>query len=186
MALEGTGSMVIDHAHETVYAAESQRCHPKQFNNFIHARRYREGVLFKTRGSSGKPIYHTNVMMSIGKTFVVICGECIVPEERDEVLGRLARYHDVIEISIPQMEQSMCGNILQIRNSADEPLIVMSRRAFNGFDDDQKWRLRRHGRLIPVDIDTIEQVGGGSARCMMAEIFLPRMPARTETNAATA
>ncbi len=178
-ALEGTGSMVIDHDNEVVYAAESLRCDPGQFANFLQARRYREGVLFSTASSTGRPIYHTNVMMSIGDRFAVICSECIVDgQQRADVVGRLRRTHHVVDISIEQMEQHFCGNILQLRDLRGAPLIVMSRNAHEGFTEQQRADLARFGRLVPVDIPTIEEVGGGSARCMIAEVFLPRL-ART-------
>jgi len=177
-ALEGTGSMVIDHDHEVVYAAESLRCDREQFENFVQARRYREGVLFRTRSSTGRPIYHTNVMMSVGEGVAVVCAECIADAaERDEVLGRLRATHHVIEITTEQMERHFCGNILQLRDRADGRLIVMSRRAHDGFTPGQRAELARFGRLVPVDIPTLEDVGGGSARCMIAEVFLPRQPA---------
>ncbi|CAM2067821.1 N,N dimethylarginine dimethylhydrolase, eukaryotic [Sulfidibacter corallicola] len=173
--LEGTGSMVIDHANERVYAAESQRCHPHQFQNFVRLRGYREGVLFRTASSNGLPVYHTNVLMSIGEAFAVVCTEAIYdPTERALLLDTLGQTHEVIEISNYQMERHFCGNILQLRNHLDQRLIVMSQNAFEGFSDIQKQRLSAHGKLVPVDINTIESVGGGSARCMMAEVFSPR------------
>lgn len=173
--LEGTGSMVIDHESGVVYAAESRRCHPRQFHNFVQARHYTEGILFRTQSSNGRPIYHTNVMMSIGKGYVVICADCIEEDDRERVLSRLSENHEIITISMEQMEQHFCGNILQVRNSLGERLIVMSRRAYEGFGPEKREDLGRFGTLVPVDIDTIEQIGGGSARCMMAEIFLPRV-----------
>ena len=174
-ALEGTGSMVIDHDNEVVYAAESLRCDRDQFANFVQARRYRDGVLFRTAGSSGNPIYHTNVMLSIGDRFAVVCAACIVdPGERAAVVGRLRGTHEVVEISMEQMERSFCGNILQLRDRQGRPVIVMSRTAHDGFTAEQRATLARYGRLVPVEIPVVEQVGGGSARCMMAEVFLPR------------
>jgi len=180
-ALEGTGSMVIDHDNEVVYAAESLRCDPEQFENFVQARRYRDGVLFQTTSSTGRPIYHTNVMMSIGDRFAVICSACITdPVDRANVLGRLGATHHVVEISIEQMEQHFCGNILQLRDRNGAPVIVMSRSAHDGFTADQRAELARFGRLVPVEIPTVEAVGGGSARCMIAEVFLPRVVERSE------
>lgn len=181
--LEGTGSMIIDHRGERVYAAESQRCEPVQFDNFIHARRYKEGILFRTADADGLPIYHTNVMMSIGMGFAVICAECIVPADRARVLGKLRQTHEVIEISMAQMAESFCGNILQISNTDGEPLIAMSASAHAGFTQEQRDRLEQHGRLLPLDITTIEEVGGGSVRCMLAEVFLPRQPQWAERTA---
>lgn len=170
--LEGTGSMIIDHAGEIVYAARSKRCHEAQFDNFIRLRFYEEGILFNTRSSSGSPIYHTNVMMSIGEKFAVICLDCIYDiQERNRVEKSLKRFFDIITISIEQMEKYFCGNILQVNSISGDPLIVMSKRAFSGFTEEQIKRLRQYGKIIAVNLDTIEAVGGGSARCMMAEIF---------------
>jgi hypothetical protein len=170
--LEGTGSMVIDHRAEVVYAARSHRCHEAQFDNFIRLRFYREGILFDTRSSSGRPIYHTNVIMSIGDRFAVICLDCIPdPAQRERVKTSLEQSFDVIEISMDQMENHFSGNILQVNSAGGRPLIVMSRRAEQGFTPSQLERLGQYGKILPMELDIIEQVGGGSARCMMAEIF---------------
>ena len=174
--LEGTGSMVIDHRAEIVYAARSNRCDPEQFDNFIRLRFYEEGILFDTRSSKGRPIYHTNVMMSIGERYAVICLDCIPdPAQRSHVMTTLESSFDVIEISIDQMENHFCGNILQVNSQQGEPKIVMSKRALQGFLPQQLARLERYGRIVDVDLATIESVGGGSARCMMAEIFSERV-----------
>lgn len=173
MFLEGTGSMVIDHAGEIVYAARSKRCHEEQFDNFIRLRFYEEGILFDTRSSRGAPIYHTNVIMGIGEKFAVVCLECIVGDtDKKRVRDSLERFFHVIPITMAQMEQHFCGNILQVNSAVDgHPLIVMSQRARHGFTDHQLADLERFGKITAVDLDTIETIGGGSARCMMAEIF---------------
>ena len=143
-----------------------------QFENFIRLRFYEEGILFDTRSSTGKPIYHTNVIMSIGDRFSVICLDCIKDvNQRSRVKTSLEKSFDVIEISMDQMEQHFCGNILQVNSAGGRPLIVMSQRAFNGFTPQQIKRLAQYGKILPMALDTIESVGGGSARCMMAEIF---------------
>ncbi len=170
--LEGTGSMIIDHREEVVYAARSNRCDDKQFDNFIGLRFYEQGIMFDTKSSKGTPIYHTNVMMSIGDAFAVICLDCIPgKKDRDLVKDRLEKSFEIIEISMDQMENSFCGNILQVNSAGGIPLIVMSRSAHGGFNPDQIARLETHGKILPMDLTTIESVGGGSARCMMAEIF---------------
>ena len=173
--LEGTGSLVIDHLARVVYATRSERCHPEQFENFLHLRSYQEGILFDARGSSGKPVYHTNVMMGLGDRFAVICPDAIPDSaQRTRVMQSLERSFDVMEISVAQMEKHFCGNLLQLRSRAGKPLIVMSARAETGFTPEQRRRLAAYGKLVSVDLDTIETIGGGSARCMLAEIFLPR------------
>ncbi|HCY85430.1 MAG TPA: hypothetical protein DHV36_09885 [Desulfobacteraceae bacterium] len=170
--LEGTGSMIIDHRAEVVYAARSQRCNEEQFDNFIRLRFFEQGIMFDTQSSTGSPIYHTNVMMSIGDKYAVICLDCIVkPDERAKVKESLEKEFEVIDISMEQMEKHFCGNILQVNSAGGRHLIVMSRRAFKGFTEDQIKRLEQYGKILPMDLDVIETVGGGSARCMMAEIF---------------
>lgn len=173
--LEGTGSMIIDHREEIVYAARSHRCHEEQFDNFIRLRFYLEGILFNTKSSKGTPIYHTNVMMSIGEKFSVVCLDCIPDSsERQRVLTSLEKSFDVIPISVDQMEKHFCGNILQVNSLDGKPLIVMSERAFKGFSNPQRQQLEQYGKIVAVNLDTIETIGGGSARCMMAEIFSQR------------
>jgi len=179
LILEGTGSMVIDHNNKVVYAAKSKRCHPIQFANFLDLRDYRKGVLFDTLSTGGFPIYHTNVMLSIGDSFAVICSSCIPDrEERERVVDHLENSHHVIHISQEQMEKHFCGNILQLRNARKQSLIVMSQNAFNGFTPEQREDLARFGKLVPIELNTIETIGGGSARCMMAEVFLPSIKDR--------
>ena len=170
--LEGTGSLIIDHVDEVVYAARSERCHPEQFDNFIRLRFYLKGILFDTKSSAGNPIYHTNVMMSLGEKYAVICLECIRDKkQRNLVLETLNKSFDVMKITMDQMENHFCGNILEVRNQKNKSFIVMSENAKKGFTKDQKKFLERYGEILSFDLPTIETIGGGSARCMMAEIF---------------
>jgi hypothetical protein len=170
--LEGTGSMVIDHRAEVVYGARSNRCNDEQFDNFVRLRFYEQGILFNTKSSRGTPIYHTNVMMSIGEKFAVVCLDCIYDKaEKELVRTSLGKSFDIITISMDQMENYFCGNILQVNSAGGTPLIVMSKTAFTGFRSDQIEQLETFGKILPMDLSTIEAVGGGSARCMMAEIF---------------
>ena len=170
--LEGTGAMIIDHRAEKVYAARSQRCHEDQFDNFIQLRFYEQGLMFTAKSSTGNPIYHTNVMMSLGDKYSVICLDCIEDKKEQEwVKASLEEDFEVIEISMDQMENHFCGNILQVNSAGGRPLIVMSEKAYAGFTSQQIQRLEVHGHILPIDLTTIETIGGGSARCMMAEIF---------------
>lgn len=172
--LEGTGAMVMDHHDQWLYAARSERCHPQQLANFLTLSGYQGATLFDTASSAGNPIYHTNVMMSVGRDFAVLCSDSFVNDAQlEEVRGRLAQSKEVIDISLEQMELAFCGNILQLQSMAGTPLISMSRRAFNGFTESQRRTLAQFGELVVNDIEVIERIGGGSARCMMAEIFLP-------------
>ena len=132
--------------------------------------------MFDTVDSRGVPIYHTNVMMSVGEGFAVICSESLHrPEQRRQVLSALSEHHEVIDISLAQVERSFCGNILQLRGAGGQPLIAMSEQAWNGFTSAQQRVLERHGQPVVNPIPTIEAVGGGSCRCMLAEVFLPRI-----------
>jgi hypothetical protein len=173
--LEGTGSLVIDPVDEVVYAARSERCHPDQFDNFIRLRFYKKGILFDTKSSSGRPIYHTNVMMGLGEKYAVICLDCIPDKmQRNLVFETLNQSFDVMEITMDQMENHFCGNILEVRNQTNKSFIVMSEKARQGFTKTQKKFLERYGNILSFDLSFIEKIGGGSARCMMAEIFSVR------------
>lgn len=173
--LEGTGVLIFDHIHNRIFAAQSERCHPAQLARFASARQYSETYLFHTTSSSGLPIYHTNVMMSIGEGFAVICADSITDKREYQTLkSALEMDREIIEISMEQTEKHFCANILHVTNNQGEPYIVMSQSAFNGFTHAQKTQLEKYGTLLPNPIDTIEKIGGGSARCMIAEIFLPK------------
>jgi hypothetical protein len=171
--LEGTGSLVFDHASRLAFAGLSPRTHTAALRAFGRATDY--GIVtFDARDSQGLAIYHTNVMMSVGEAFAVVCLDSIAAvDERLRLLTRLERSgREVIEIRVDQLK-SFCGNLLQLR-SGDRRLIVLSRQAYAAFDDRQLEALQRHGELVTVNIRTIETNGGGSIRCMLAELFLPR------------
>jgi hypothetical protein len=169
--LEGTGSMVIDHKMNRVYACLSPRTTSHQLHNFVNRFGY-ELIEFDAFDASGKPFYHTNVVMSIGNDFSVICAESIPEVQRPYVLQKLREGREMIELSYQQTQASFCANILQV-NAGEHSKIVMSQTAFNGFTGGHKARLGQYGQLVPIAIPNIESVGGGSARCMLAEIFLP-------------
>ncbi len=168
--LEGTGSMVLDRAHRITYAALSPRTEPSVLQEFAQKFQYRP-VSFHSYDRGGVPVYHTNVMMSVGRRFAVICTESIRDtSERDVVLRELQRTgKQIIPITLEQMGR-MCGNILELR-SPKGPLIVMSQTAYDHFTPQQRKELQRFGTLFPVQIPTIEAIGGGSARCMLGEVF---------------
>jgi len=133
-----------------------------------------KAVTFDAFDEHGTAIYHTNVLMGIGSKFVVVCLDSITNKhEQDEVIASFKTTHkEIIPISFEQMYQ-FAGNLLEVKNKAGETLIVMSQTAFNSFDEQQKTALSKYGKLVYADINTIEKVGGGSARCMMAEVHLP-------------
>lgn len=181
--LEGTGSLVFDHGRRLAYAGLSPRTHPAALRTFGRATDY--GIVtFDARDSQGLAIYHTNVMLSLGEEFAVACLDSIAAaDERLRLLTRLERSgREVIELKASQLK-SFCGNLIQLR-AGDKRIIVLSRQAFAAFDDDQVDALRRHGELVTVDVRTIETHGGGSIRCMLAELFLPRKSVPVGTPAA--
>jgi len=170
-ALEGTGSLVLDRVHHVAFVSLSPRTDKEVVNDFCGQLDY-QAVFFHSYDQEGTLIYHTNVMMSIGIEFAVICADSITDEKkREEVLAELKKLgKKVIEINLTQME-NMCANILELRSKNNDKLIVMSSRAYEHFTLAQKTELEKFGKLVPVDIHTIETIGGGSARCMIAEVF---------------
>lgn len=171
--LEGTGSIVFDHQHRKAYACLSSRTDKELLKYFALKLAY-EPVIFEAKDNNKLPIYHTNVMMCIGTGYAVICAESIPEEQRSKVLNSLEEDGlEIITISMKQMYQ-FAGNMLEVRNVYNEKILVLSQSAVAALDGDQKRRLSAYARLLPVDLPTIEQYGGGSARCMIAENFLKR------------
>lgn len=175
--LEGTGSMILDRVNEIAYAAISERTNPKALADFCERRSYRPVTFTANQTVNGErlPIYHTNVMMCVGEAFGLICLDAIDDHsEREIVISSLDNSgKEVIPIT---EEQNNCfaGNMLQVMNKSGSRFIAMSEAAFKSLDSSQISRLEKHGEIIFSNIDTIETLGGGSARCMMAEVFLPR------------
>lgn len=177
-ALEGTGSLVFDRKNNVAYLSKSPRSDPGIAAEMLlcgspEDKIAQELVVFTSRDASGQEIYHTNVLMSVGTEFAVVCSEAIVDEEeRRVVLNKLTKHgKDVIEISFEQMA-NMCGNILELCGAHNDPLVVMSSTAASSFSEDQLVKLNKYGKVLSFDIPIIECVGGGSVRCMIAELFL--------------
>ena len=170
--LEGTGSLILDREHRLAYACQSPRTNPILLDEFCREMDY-DPVLFTAVDGQGREIYHTNVMMALGETFVVICLDTVKdPDEHGLLLHRFAETgKEIVEITLEQMLQ-FAGNMLQVSTKAGTPLLVMSQQAYRSLRPDQIEQLKRHTDLLAVPIDTIETYGGGSARCMMAEVFL--------------
>ena len=169
--LEGTGSLILDHENRIAYACISSRTNPKILNQWARKLDYKT-VKFRAVDESEKAIYHTNVMMCLGDNFAVICLESIVEKsERDEVVEKLQTTgKEIVDISFGQMNQ-FAGNMLLLKNDKNEKILVMSKRAFGVLTEDQIGRLNAYAKLASFDIETIEDCGGGSVRCMIAEIF---------------
>ncbi|HEY8929805.1 MAG TPA: arginine deiminase-related protein [Mucilaginibacter sp.] len=171
--LEGTGSMVLDRENKIAYACLSPRTSREVLDLFCENAGFTP-VAFDAVDEKGKAIYHTNVLMCVGSKFAVICLDSIPnPHERVVVKESLeSTQKEIIGISFDQMNH-FAGNMLEIRNAEDETLIVMSKAAYDALTSEQRSLLEKYGKLIYSDISTIETNGGGSARCMMAEVHLP-------------
>jgi hypothetical protein len=173
--LEGTGSLVLDNLNKIAYASLSNRSNPKVIRRFANDFSY-ESVTFTSIGSDGQPIYHTNVMMCIGTAFALVGLETIRNKaERQQVRARLERSaKDIVELSLDQIA-NFAGNAIELHDTHGEKLLVLSDRAIRALTEEQRARLTRSVRLVPLELSTIE-LGGGSARCMIATIHLaPRL-----------
>jgi hypothetical protein len=171
--LEGTGSLVLDRPQRVAYASLSPRTDLDVLGEFAQLLDY-ELVTFEARDGAGQPVYHTNVVMAIGTRFAVVCGEAIaLPPHRDAVFNKLrAAGHEILDISLRQM-QGFAGNLLEL-STAGGRVIALSTTAWRGLELAQRRILESHGSVVPVDIPTIERIGGGGVRCMLAEIHLPK------------
>lgn len=172
--LEGTGSMIFDRAHRLVYAAISERTDAQLLSWFCNDFGY-EPVSFtanQTVGVKRLPVFHTNVMLSVADKYAVVCLESIDNEyERKNLLGKLkVTGKEVIDISEDQM-LSFAGNVLQVENSDGAKLLILSQSAFDSLHKSQIEKLSAYNKLIPIPVPTIEKYGGGSVRCMIAEVF---------------
>ena len=172
--LEGTGSVVFDHRARVAFAALSPRTHREPLDELCGELGYRPCV-FRAGDASGVPIYHTNVLLAIGTTFAVVATGSIEPAQREAVLGELRRGHrEIFEIDAHAMA-SFAGNVLELRATDGARLLAMSAAAERALGPDRLDGLRRHvDRIVAAPIPTIETLGGGSVRCMLAEVFLPR------------
>ena len=173
--LEGTGSLVFDYRHKTAYAALSPRTHPGLIEIVCAELGYRY-LTFNALDMKGREIYHTNVMMCIGEKYVILCTDTLRdPGQRKKVLDSLADSGlELIEITMDQM-CSFAGNMIELKNGNGEHLLLMSGKARNSLSGMQLEELCRHATPVEVDIPTIETIGGGGARCMLAGIFLPSL-----------
>lgn len=170
--LEGTGSIVADHENKINYACLSPRTDRELFE-MVSKRFGYQPVSFCAVDQNGNEIYHTNVMMCVGSKLSVVCLESI--KERDAVVESLRKTgKEIVEISFAQMN-NFAGNMLTVLTDENEELLVLSESAFNSLKDDQKNALEKYCELLPISIPTIEMIGGGSVRCLMAEIFLPEI-----------
>ncbi len=172
--LEGTGSMVLDRVNRIAYACLSSRTHLDVLGDFAQRMDY-EVIAFDAVDRDGVPIYHTNVLMSVGESIAVVCEEALVDEDqRQAVLDSLrGTGHRILSISYAQLE-AFAGNMMELCNAAGEAVVAMSQQAYNSLNQKQKDILQANGHIVASPIDNIELSAGGSVRCMLAEIHLPR------------
>ncbi|WP_088341950.1 citrulline utilization hydrolase CtlX [Robiginitalea sediminis] len=174
--LEGTGSIIMDRVHQKAYCALSDRADEDLFIEFCEDFEVFPVIFTAYQSVDGerKPIYHTNVMMCLGEAFAVICLDAIDDrKERKNVMDHLkADGKEVVAITEAQMH-AFAGNMLQVLGRDGERLLAMSSSAYHSLTPEQVATLEKHARIVHSPLDTIEACGGGSARCMMAEVFLP-------------
>ena len=175
--LEGTGSMIFDHDYKIAYGSVSLRLDENLFKEFCEKYGFKPVVFhsYQTVENERLPIYHTNVMMCVADQFVVICLDCIDDElEREKVQEVIKSTNkEIIEISEDQLQQ-FAGNMLQVQNNQGEKFLVMSETAYKSLNSEQVSNIEKYCEIIHADLNTIEVNGGGSARCMLAEVFLPK------------
>ncbi len=171
--LEGTGSMILDRPNKIIYACLSARTNEELLDQFCHFMGYKK-VVFDALDKDGLAIYHTNVMMALGEDFVVICLDTIRDKRQKTVLkNTFAKTgREAIAISLAQME-AFAGNMLQVKNKKGQTFLVMSSQAYHALTTAQIEQIEKHTQILHSDLKVIETYGGGSARCMMAEVFLP-------------
>jgi len=170
--LEGTGSMILDRENRVVYACISERTESGLLSDWAEKLGY-ETVSFTAVDPLGLPIYHTNVIMTLGNGFVILCLECIPDqEEKINLTNKLEKSgYEIVEISFEQVKQ-FAGNMLQLINSENNPILAMSSSAYRSLTASQKEKILQFTTIVHSDIPTIEKYGGGSVRCMIAENFL--------------
>lgn len=172
--LEGTGSMVIDHDNKMIYSSVSERTSLSVLEKFASANGY-QAIVFLATDKNGRPVYHTNVVMTLCQKFAVLCEEAIDEEWELIAVRQLLEStdHAIIAITREQMH-AFAGNMLEVQNKNGEIFLVLSQTAFDSLKKEQLRMLEAYAKLLPIPVPTIEEVEGGSVRCMMAEIFLEK------------
>ncbi len=172
--LEGTGSMIIDYENKIIYACVSERTCRPLLEKFAAANGF-NAFLFTATDKKNQPIYHTNVMMALGENFAILCEESIADESELIAIRHLPEStgRTIIPITKEQVH-SFAGNMLQVKNNKDEKFLIMSQTAYDSLRKEQRELLETFSALLPIPVPTIEEVEGGSVRCMIAEIFLEK------------
>jgi hypothetical protein len=174
--LEGTGSMVFDRDNKLAYACLSPRTDKKMLKSFCDRMGYQQ-LSFQAVDTGNKPIYHTNVMMCVADKYVVLCLDALTQsEEKDWIIATIEKSGKEPVLITPDQMNHFAGNMLQVHNAKKEKLLIMSSQAYGSLTPSQIATLNGFNRILHAPLTTIEKYGGGSARCMMAEIHLPLQP----------
>jgi len=172
--LEGTGSMILDHVNKIAYACLSSRTHKNALLDFSKVMGF-SPIPFYAKDALGSDVYHTNVLMSLGEKLAILCEDAIpLDSEKKQVKDSLqSTGHEIVTISLDQMT-SFAGNVLEVISNSDEHLMLMSERAEKSLTKKQKLTIEKYCRIVSSPIQNIEDSAGGSVRCMIAEIALPK------------
>ncbi len=172
--LEGTGSMILDREQNKIYACLSERTNIKVLEKFAVLSNYSK-MIFHATDPEGLPIYHTNVIMTLGTEFAVICLECVrdLDEKKALIKSLEADNKEIIDITFEQV-RAFAGNMLELKKPDGSSLVVMSEQAFQSLEPEQINQIKSKGDFMYTAIPTIEKYGGGSVRCMIAEVFLEK------------
>ncbi|QES90504.1 citrulline utilization hydrolase CtlX [Rhizosphaericola mali] len=170
--LEGTGSIIFDHENKLSYACLSERTDKSLLEKYCQSIQY-QAIAFHSSDENNFPIYHTNVMLHIGKDYAVVCLESIKDEqEKAFLIQSFAKTnHQIIDITLAQV-QAFAGNMLQVATNKGKLVTLMSQKSLDSLTSQQISDISTHSQILPISIPTIETIGGGSVRCMMAELFL--------------
>jgi len=175
--LEGTGSMLLDRVNKIAYAAQSKRTDVRVLEDFCQSFGFKSLTFtsFQTVGTERLPIYHTNVMLSIGDSFAVLCADTIDnPVEKKSLIACLEDSGKEVIFITEEQKHQFAGNVMPVVNKLGKKYLVMSRTAHQSLTLEQIEQIEKHCQILSAPLDTIEACGGGSARCMMAELFLPK------------
>ena len=173
--LEGTGSLILDRPRRRAFASRSARTQPAVIAAFDEELGYQTHI-FGAADHAGRAIYHTNVLLSLGTEWAVLCTDAVGEADRAALKDEIgATGRTLVEVEFDQMRR-FCCNVIELRNRAGDPVIALSHAALSAFTSKQRRTLERFATLADARVPTIEAVGGGSVRCMIAEIHLPRSP----------
>lgn len=167
--LESTGSLWMDRVNSVAYAGLSARTTEQLAQKWAKDTGY-DLITFRTHSHTSQPVYHTDLMMHIGTKMAAVCIDCIVEEDQQKVLSHLHKTHDVVELSMNQL-QAFCGNSLEVMTLDNKRVIVMSETAYQSLGTTEQFYRKYYDDIIYAPIPTIEKYGGGSARCLIMELF---------------